>query len=101
MINYDDKVNHIHPHKLLEKMKHETLNIIDIREPYELLALPFKNAQNIPLNAILRFYDELLSKDKTYYIICHHGQRSYYVTEYLQGKGYNVINVLGGIDLVN
>ena len=43
----------------------------------------------------------LLDKDQTYYILCHHGQRSYMVTEYLTKYGYDVINIVGGVDLVN
>ena len=82
-------------------MKTKSLYIIDIREPYELVELPFKGAFNIPLNTLLTHYQTFLKKEETYYILCHHGQRSYYVTNYLSEKGYNVINVIGGVDLVN
>lgn len=98
---YDDIIPHIHPVKLVEKMAQESLNVIDIREPFELKEIPFEGAKNIPTNILLMFHDEFLNKTDTYYIICHHGQRSYRVTELLQDMGYKVINVFGGVDLVN
>jgi len=98
---YEDTINHIHPLTLVEKMKTETLDIIDIREPSELKQLPFKGARNIPMNILIEYHQEFLNKEDTYYILCHHGRRSYVVTEYLQNLGYTVINVLGGVDLVN
>ena len=97
----EDGINHIFPEEFLPKYREGSINLIDIREPFELLELPIYNANNIPLNRILVQYEKLLIKDELYYIICHHGQRSYYVTELLTNKGYNVINVAGGIDLVN
>ena len=82
-------------------MNQEELNVIDIREPFELKELPFSGARNIPMNTLVMFYSELLDKDQTYYILCHHGQRSYVITEFLQNNGYQAINVIGGVDLVN
>ncbi len=98
---YGDDLFHINPNELLLIMKTKKLHIIDIREPYELIELPCKGTLNIPLNTLLTHYQTLLKKEETYYILCHHGQRSYYVTDYLSRKGYNVINVIGGVDLVN
>lgn len=98
---FDDHINHIHPMNLLEKMKTETLQIIDIREPYELKEIPFAGARNIPMNILIEYHAEFLKKDEVYYIICWHGRRSYVVTEYLQNLGYTVFNVIGGVDLVN
>lgn len=100
-MTFDDKIPHIHPFELLEKMATESLQVIDIREPFELKELPFEGARNIPTNILVMFHDEFLNKEDTYYIICHHGQRSYRVVELLQNQGYKVINVIGGIDLVN
>jgi rhodanese-related sulfurtransferase len=100
-MTFDDHIRHIHPDVLLSRMEAEDLDIIDIREPHELRELPFPGARNIPTNLLVMFHDEFLNKDSTYYILCHHGQRSYRVTELLQNMGYHVINVIGGIDLVS
>lgn len=101
MIHIEDGVKHIFPKDFQELLNKENLTIIDIRETYELDKLPYKKAIHIPMNALTQHYKVLLEKEKTYYILCHHGQRSYAVTEYLTNKGYNVINIVGGIDLVN
>jgi len=98
---FNDSIEHIHPMVLIEKMKSEKLDIIDIREPYELKQIPFEGARNIPMNILVEFHQEFLNKEDTYYILCHHGRRSYVVTEHLQKLGYKVINVIGGVDLVN
>lgn len=39
-----------------------------------------------------------MNKYQTYYIICKNGTKSYHATKYLMRLGYNVINVIGGID---
>ena len=100
-MTFDDNIQHIHPDKLIELMKEKPVQVIDIREPFELKELPFDGARNIPTNILVMFHEEFLNKEDTYYILCHHGQRSYQVTELLQRLGYSVINVFGGVDLVS
>ena len=101
MIQIQDGIKHIFPKDFIKIFKDKSTSIIDIREPYELVELPFENAVNFPMNLILTRYKDLLKKDETYFILCHHGQRSYMVTEVLTNNGYNVINIVGGVDLVN
>jgi rhodanese-related sulfurtransferase len=101
MMDFHDGLQHIFPEDFLKLYQKEPIILLDIREPYELIDLPIHQAKNIPLQTLLNNYQDILSKKDEYYIICHHGQRSYYVTEILHNKGYNVINVVGGIDLVN
>jgi len=96
-----DELNHIFPNDFQNILLQKEIIIIDIREPYELLQLPYKRGINIPMNELINNYESYLKKDKTYYILCHHGQRSYLVTEFLHRKGFDVINVVGGVDLVN
>ena len=62
----DDKIKHIHPHELLQKMQKEQLHVIDVREPFELKELPFAGARNIPMNILIMFHGDLLDKDETY-----------------------------------
>ena len=56
------------------------IELIDIREPYELDAP-----------------DEFLDKNKEYYLICRSGARTASTCYMLREEGYNVINVAGGI----
>ncbi len=94
-------MKNIYPKDFLKLIQYQKINIIDIREPFELIELPFKLGQNIPMNHLLSKYNELLIEDKTYFLLCHHGHRSCVVTEALIKKGYDVINIVGGVDLVN
>lgn len=77
------------------------LLVIDIREKEELVAFPFESTVHIPASHLITKYNDLLKIDETYYIVCHHGQRSYLVSDILSSKGYDVVNVMGGVDAVN
>jgi rhodanese-related sulfurtransferase len=71
--------------------------ILDIRELFEYHICHIPDSLHIPMNHLLLHYEQLLQKNKEYYIICHTGRRSYYVTDYLSKLGYSIINVIGGI----
>ena len=100
MTEYNDNLLHINAKDLLIKIKEEKLIILDIREPHELEESSIPIAINIPMYALLNNMNSLLTKDKEYYILCHTGQRSYYVTKVLTDFGYKVTNVIGGIALM-
>lgn len=75
----------------------ENKTIIDIREPYELSNGYIEGSQNIPMNILLMAPENFLDKSKTYHIICQSGARSSRTCMMLRQKGYNVINVEGGM----
>jgi len=100
MTKDNDKLLHINARDLFKKIKKEKLIILDIREPHELEESSIPIAINIPMYALLNNMNSLLTKNKEYYILCHTGQRSYYVTQVLTNFGYKVINVIGGIALM-
>ena len=97
MIEFRDNLLHIYAKDLLKLMKKNKLIIIDIREPFELEESSIPNAVNIPMITLLNNADSIIRKDQTYYILCHTGQRSYYVTKVLSDLGYIVTNIIGGI----
>lgn len=74
-----------------------TIELIDIRESYEFKTGSIKTATNIPMGELLNSPEKYLSKDKKYYIMCQAGGRSRRCTEALANKGYNVVNILGGM----
>ncbi len=80
----------------IDKLQHEPLNIIDIREDFEVQMGMLEGALHIPMNTIPEHLNELDS-DKTYYIVCAHGVRSEHVTQYLSEQNYKVVNVQGGM----
>ncbi len=74
-----------------------TVELIDIREPYEYKSGTLKTAKNIPMGNLLNAPNKYLIKDKTYYIMCQSGGRSSNACSVLKKQGYNVINVIGGM----
>lgn len=72
------------------------LNIIDVREVAEVAGGKIPGAVNIPLG-LLEFRLHELDKNKEYTIVCHSGGRSAHACLYLDGLGYNVTNMAGGM----
>lgn len=71
--------------------------IIDIREKGEYAEGHLKGVPNIPLSELRERVNEI-PKDRTVYLQCRSGQRSYNGCLLLQNLGYtNVVNVTGGI----
>lgn len=93
--------------ELSEKLKSdEVFILLDIREPHELdLAKVADSRVDVtPMSRLARegpqaLSDTAKSQDATIYVMCHHGNRSARVTEWLAQQGWkNVFNVRGGID---
>ena len=73
------------------------VELIDIREDYEFKRGTLKSAKNIPMGQLLDNPDKYLDKNKEYYIMCQSGGRSQRTCTSLTKKGFNVINVSGGV----
>ncbi|HJR79950.1 MAG TPA: rhodanese-like domain-containing protein [Anaerolineales bacterium] len=93
--------------ELSEKLKSEDeFILLDIREPHELNFAKVSDSrlEVTPMSRLARegtqaLSDEAKSQDATIYVMCHHGNRSARVTEWLAQQGWkNVFNVRGGID---
>ncbi len=93
-------LQHIYAEKLLALNAINRINIIDIREPFEVNICKIPDCLFIPMKTLLTHFESLLDQTQQYFIICHTGQRSYYVTDYLSKQGYNVVNVVGGISMI-
>jgi rhodanese-related sulfurtransferase len=79
-----------------ELLELKDINIIDVREPGEFKTGHVPNAKNIPLSGIIMNHESFLTKGEKYYIICESGGRSSMAINSLQGKGYELVNVIGG-----
>ncbi|MFA6675910.1 MAG: rhodanese-like domain-containing protein [Bacilli bacterium] len=79
-------------------IKHEKVNIIDVREDYEFEEGHIPNAINMPMSTFLKNVSKI-DKTQHYYIICYSGARSDVAARYLDKQGYNVTNVLGGMSV--
>jgi rhodanese-related sulfurtransferase len=89
-------LKHIYAESLLQ-FPDKIAKTIDIREAFELDICKVPKTMHIPMRLLLSSFDKLLNKEETYYLLCHTGQRSYVATEYLTERGYNIINIVGGI----
>lgn len=76
----------------LEKHLSDRPQIIDVRELNEFKSGHIPGAKNIPLKKI----DNYTPKGKTY-IICQSGMRSKKASKLLKDKGYDIVNVKGGM----
>jgi adenylyltransferase/sulfurtransferase len=72
--------------------------LIDVREPYEFDICRLPQATLLPMGRIMQHLD-LIPRDKSVLMYCHHGIRSAQVIRFLQQQGYrNLFNLSGGID---
>ena len=68
---------------------------MDVRERIEFENVHIKGAVNIPLSELREIINEI-PHDKTVYLHCRTGQRSYNAALALQNLGYdNVVNITG------
>lgn len=72
------------------------LNIIDVREVNEVAEGKIPGALNIPLG-LVEFRVHELDKTKEYTIVCRSGGRSGRASQFLEGRGFHVINMTGGM----
>jgi rhodanese-related sulfurtransferase len=70
--------------------------LLDVREDDEWRRGHAAGAQHIPMGEVLTRLHEIDPKAKLY-VICQRGGRSMRVAQYLQGKGYQPVNVNGGM----
>lgn len=101
MINLNDGLKHMNAKELQQIMKEKEVVIIDIRDQFEIDITSVPKTVNIPIRVLLNNYKDILKKEQTYYLLCHTGQRSYYLTSVLSKLGYDVVNVYGGIALMD
>ncbi|HUJ42896.1 MAG TPA: molybdopterin-synthase adenylyltransferase MoeB [Opitutaceae bacterium] len=71
--------------------------LLDVREPYEVQICRIAGSEHIPLRAVPARLDSL-PRDRRILVVCHHGDRSRRITEFLRARGFPAVsNVQGGI----
>lgn len=80
----------------------EDVQLIDVREPWELTRAAISGFINLPLSAFDQWAGQIhqhLDSDTETIVMCHHGIRSAQMCQWLQTQGFsNVKNLSGGID---
>lgn len=71
--------------------QHNNIHLIDVREGH------IPGAINLPLSQLSHKFEQL-DKNKEYYLVCQRGGRSIRACQFLELKGYKVINVDGGTE---
>lgn len=74
----------------------EALRVIDVREQDE---YDGGHIPNVPLYALSAFPDivDEIDAEGTIYVVCRSGNRSGRACEYMMSRGYDVVNVEGGM----
>lgn len=72
------------------------VSIIDVRETEEVKAGKIPGAVNIPLG-LIEFRLQDIDKSKEHIMVCRSGSRSGMASNILESRGYNVINMDGGM----
>jgi len=70
--------------------------LVDVREQDEYDAVRIPGATLVPLSEFQQRYSEL-PQDRNLVIHCRSGKRSAQATDFLIERGYNAVNVAGGI----
>ena len=74
----------------------EQLSIIDVRRDDEVAEGKIPGAKHIMLDELPERLAEI-DQNETHYLVCRSGGRSSRAGEFLENKGYNVVNVDGGM----
>ncbi|PXW92714.1 rhodanese-related sulfurtransferase [Streptohalobacillus salinus] len=74
----------------------QDVNIIDVREPFELLEGKIPGAINLPLGDLPAKLNEL-DKAKEYHVVCLSGARSQSAVQFMANQGFNAVNLTGGM----
>lgn len=83
--------------ELQDKLEKDAkVNVLDVRRDDEIAEGIVPGAKHIVLDELPERFNEL-NKEEPIYIICRSGGRSQKACEFLEGKGYDVSNVTGGM----
>ena len=91
------KMERIEPVAFQALHQKEDLTILDVREVDEFQAGHIEGALNVPLSTLDKGYEQL-DASKRYYVICQGGMRSERACQCLETKGFDVVNVEGGMN---
>lgn len=81
---------------IIDKIKNNSINLIDIRDEMSFSKGHIINAKNIPYNILISEPERYLKKKETYYIYCQSGVTSNRIVHILNSRGYHTYSIIGG-----
>lgn len=84
----------VSPNELEEILKDGKVRLLDVRSPQEYRGGHIRQARNFPLDQIQTYKGP---KNGKVYAICQSGMRSKRAASILKAKGYEAVNVRGGM----
>ncbi|MGT2683298.1 rhodanese-like domain-containing protein [Streptococcus porci] len=91
---FSQKIESITTKELEHLLKDKKIRLLDVRSQQEYHRGHIKEARNLPLNRLKSYQ---APKSNPVYIICQSGMRSKRAANILSQKGYQVVNVSGGM----
>ncbi|WP_071026353.1 rhodanese-like domain-containing protein [Peptoniphilus raoultii] len=70
--------------------------ILDVRTKEEISEKNIPGTKNIPLDRLAKEYEKI-PNDQKIYLLCRSGRRSFEAARFLKAKGYDPVNISGGI----
>ncbi|AYW46077.1 rhodanese-like domain-containing protein [Tetragenococcus koreensis] len=83
--------------ELAEKLRNESITILDVQEKEDFEKNHIDGAINLPIGEFVT-EAENLPKNKTYYVISKAGIRNARACDYLVSLDYDVVNIQGGMN---
>ena len=75
----------------------EDIFLLDVREGWEFALASIDGSENFPMGEVIDRQQEFAFEEEIV-VICHYGERSQLVAQELVECGFNVYNLIGGID---
>lgn len=94
MFSFFEKIPSISTQELQEKLTERPL-VLDVREATEYQNGHISTAKNIPLRKVSTYKG---NQTNELFIICQSGMRSKQAVKILRKKGFNAVNVRGGMN---
>jgi rhodanese-related sulfurtransferase len=83
--------------EILELLKTNNCNLIDVREPFEFESGSVEGAINIPMSVFVSKLDEIKKMEGPIILFCRSGARSHQAQLFLEQQGYKDIHNGGGL----
>ena len=91
-------VKQLQPLELKKKLDSgQDIFLLDVREGWEFALASIDGSENFPMGEVIDRQQEFAFEEEIV-VICHYGERSQLAAQELVECGFNVYNLIGGID---